>query len=52
VRCERRPGASAIATSPIVNASGAIKARMTVLITPEEIDRAVKITVGYRPPGQ
>jgi uncharacterized protein with GYD domain len=44
--------ASAIATSLIVNASGATKARMTVLITPEEIDRAVKISVGYRPPGQ
>jgi uncharacterized protein with GYD domain len=43
---------SAIAISLIVNASGAVKNRTTVLITPEELDRATKVTVGYRPPGQ
>ena len=45
-------GVSAIATSLIVNATGTVKARMTVLITPEEIDQATKITVNFRPPGQ
>jgi uncharacterized protein with GYD domain len=43
---------SVIATSMIVNASGAATARTTVLITPEEVDQASKITVDYRPPGQ
>ena len=43
---------SAIATSLIVNATGTVKARMTVLITPEEIDQATKITVNFRPAGQ
>lgn len=43
---------TAIATSLIVNASGAVKVRSTVLITPEEIDQATRVTVNYRPPGQ
>ena len=42
----------AIAASIIVNSSGAIKARTTVLITPEEVDQATKKTVDYRPPGK
>ena len=40
-----------IACSLIVNASGAAKLRTTVLITPEEVDQAIKKTVNYRPPG-
>ena len=36
---------SAIAISLIVNASGAVKNRTTVLITPEELDRATKVTL-------
>ena len=43
---------NAIATSLIINASGAVKVRTTVLITPEEIDQATRVTVNYRPPGQ
>jgi uncharacterized protein with GYD domain len=35
-----------------VNASGAAKAKTTVLLTPEEVDQATQITVNYRPPGQ
>ena len=35
-----------------VAASGAVTLRTTVLITPEEVDRAVKTTASYRPPGQ
>lgn len=42
----------ATAVSLIVNASGAVKARTIVLITPEEVDAATKKTVNYRPPGQ
>jgi len=43
---------SAVATSLIVNATGTVRARTTVLITPEEVDQATKITVNFRPPGQ
>ena len=42
----------ATALSLIVNASGAVKVNVTVLITLEEVDQAVKKTVKYRPPGQ
>lgn len=35
-----------------INASGAVTSKTTVLITPEEVDEAVKKTVDYRPPGQ
>jgi uncharacterized protein with GYD domain len=34
-----------------VNASGAATCKTTVLITPQEVDEAVKKTVTYRPPG-
>ena len=43
---------SATVASLIVNASGAAKARVTVLLTPEEVDQATKKTVDYSPPGQ
>ena len=43
---------SGVAFSMMVNASGAINAKTTVLLTPEEIDQATKKTVEYRPPGQ
>jgi uncharacterized protein with GYD domain len=36
----------------IANASGAVKLKTTVLITPEEVDQAVKITMDWRPAGQ
>ena len=36
----------------LANASGTIKLKTTVLITPEEIDKAVKKTMDWRPPGQ
>ncbi len=44
--------ATATAVSLTVNASGAATARTTVLMTPEEVDRAAKIAPDYRPPGQ
>jgi uncharacterized protein with GYD domain len=47
---------NATAVSLVANASGAIKNKTTVLITPEEVDQAVdqaaKVADEYRPPGQ
>ena len=34
-----------------VTASGAVRVKTVVLLTPEEIDQAAKKTVQYRPPG-
>jgi uncharacterized protein with GYD domain len=44
--------ATAAAFSLAVNASGTIKARTKVLMSPEEIDEAVQKAVDFRPPGQ
>ena len=43
---------TAAALSLIVNAAGAATARITVLLTAEEIDAATKKPPSYRPPGQ
>ncbi len=43
---------SATACSLVANASGAVKVKTVALLTPEEVDQAVKKTVEYRPPGQ
>lgn len=43
---------TAAAFSFAVNASGAVKIRTTVLMTPKEVDEATKKTVNYRPPGK
>jgi uncharacterized protein with GYD domain len=43
---------SATTASLVVNATGAVNAKITVLITPEEIDEATKKSVDYLPPGQ
>jgi uncharacterized protein with GYD domain len=42
---------SAAAMAIAVNSSGAVATRTVVLLTPEEVDRAVKRSVEYRPPG-
>jgi uncharacterized protein with GYD domain len=43
---------SAAALSLAVSATGAVQnLRTTVLLTPEDVDRATKMTVSYRPPG-
>ena len=34
-----------------VNASGAVHIKTVVLLTPEEVDRAAKKSISYRPPG-
>jgi uncharacterized protein with GYD domain len=44
--------ASMTAISLMVNATGAITAKTTVLMTPEEVDAAAKKTPSYRGPGQ
>jgi uncharacterized protein with GYD domain len=43
--------ASVAAASVTINASGAVTTKTIVLLTPEEIDQAVKKTVSYRAPG-
>jgi uncharacterized protein with GYD domain len=42
----------ATAAALIVGASGAVKTKTTVLLTPEEVDRATKKSGNYRAPGQ
>jgi uncharacterized protein with GYD domain len=44
--------ASAAAIDLMVNASGALVIKTVVLVTPEELDAAVKQTPSFRPPGQ
>ena len=43
---------SASAFSLLVAAGGGASVKTTVLITPEEVDQATKMTVKYRPPGK
>lgn len=43
---------SAAALSLAIAASGAAQVKTTVLLTPEEMDRATKKTISYRPPGR
>jgi len=43
---------SAAALALAVNASGGAVTRTTTLLTPEEVDQAVKKTVQYRAPGK
>jgi len=44
--------ATVAAAAIAINASGAVTAKTRVLITPEEIDQAVKKTVSYTAPGR
>ena len=44
--------ASMAAIALTVGASGAVTTKTTVLLTPEEVDAAVKKSPTYRPPGQ
>jgi hypothetical protein len=38
------------ATAIVAQASGTVKSRVTVLMTPEEVDQAVKRKIDFRPP--
>jgi uncharacterized protein with GYD domain len=42
---------SVAAVAMTVNASGAVSAKTTVLLTPEEVDQATQKSVDYAPPG-
>jgi|SRR5215467_2039382 len=44
--------ASVAAASLAINASGAVRTRTVVLLSPEEIDQAAKKTVHYTAPGR
>lgn len=44
--------ASAAALSLMINSSGAVKLRLTPLLTPEDLDAAASKTPTYRAPGQ
>lgn len=44
--------ASAAACSLTTSASGAVKSKVTVLLTAEEVDQAVKKSGTYTPPGR
>jgi uncharacterized protein with GYD domain len=44
--------AAAAAASFVLAASGAVTTKTTVLLTPEEIDQAVKTSGTYTPPGR
>jgi uncharacterized protein with GYD domain len=43
---------AAAAVGMLVGASGMVACRTTVLLTPEEIDRAAAVNASYTPPGQ
>ena len=43
--------AAATAMSMAINATGAVQVKTVVLMSPEEIDQASKVSVNYRPPG-
>jgi uncharacterized protein with GYD domain len=43
---------STAALSILINSSGAAKVKTVVLLTPEDIDKATKKSIDYRPPGR
>ncbi len=43
---------STAALALLIHASGAVKLKTTVLLTPEEIDQATRKSIDYRPPGR
>ncbi len=49
---EAPDNASVAAVALAIRASGALTLKTTVLLTPQEIDEAVKKTPSYRAPGQ
>ena len=48
---EMPDNASVAAVAMAVNATGAVSAKTTVLLTPEELDQATQKSVDYTPPG-
>jgi len=52
VTCEIPDNVTAAAIGMAVAATGAVRVNTVVLLTPEEIDRAIHTTVHYRAPGK
>jgi len=50
--CSRKAAPSAAPLSLAVNATGTATGKVTVLMTAEDIDAAVKKTTSYRAPGK
>ena len=42
---------TAMALLTTIGSSGAVRTKTTVLLTPADMDKAIKKKVGYRPPG-
>jgi uncharacterized protein with GYD domain len=51
VICEAPDHAAMIASSLAINATGAVRLKTIALLTPEEMDQAMKKSVTYRAPG-
>jgi uncharacterized protein with GYD domain len=51
VIAEMPDAASVAATSLAINSTGMVSVSATILVTPEEIDKASNMTVNYRSPG-
>lgn len=51
VICEVPDNVAAAAIGMAVGASGMASVKTTVLLSPEEIDRAAQVSISYRPPG-
>jgi uncharacterized protein with GYD domain len=49
--CELPDNEAAAALALSISASGGVAAHTTVLLTPEEVDRATSKNVKYKPPG-
>ncbi|HLC29936.1 MAG TPA: GYD domain-containing protein [Dehalococcoidia bacterium] len=49
--CDVPDAESAIAVSLVAGATGTVRVKTTVLITPEQMDAAAKKTVSFRPAG-
>jgi uncharacterized protein with GYD domain len=52
VTLELPDNVTAAAVALAIGASGAVRIRTTVLLTPEEVDKAAHTTVKYRAPGK
>ena len=50
--CELPDNVAAAGLSLFANATGTTEAKFTVLLTPEEVDAATKLSFDYRPPGK
>jgi uncharacterized protein with GYD domain len=50
--CDLPDNKAAVALALTVGASGGATTKTTVLVTPEEVDRATKVKADYRAPGR